>query len=48
MKREHDNELKKINFSGYFTVSEEELKELYQLLNDAKKNGIRLEDVLRG
>ncbi|NJF24396.1 hypothetical protein E3E29_01740 [Thermococcus sp. Bubb.Bath] len=37
---------KGINFSGYFTVSEEELEELYRLLEDAKMNGRRLEDVL--
>ncbi|ASJ12447.1 hypothetical protein E3E25_05005 [Thermococcus sp. MAR1] len=34
------------NFAGYFEVSEEELQELISELEDAKKNGVRLEEIL--
>jgi len=34
------------NFAGYFDVSEEELEELMNELEDAKKNGVRLEEIL--
>ncbi|BAD85155.1 hypothetical protein, conserved [Thermococcus kodakarensis KOD1] len=34
------------NFTGYFDLDEEEIEELYRELEDAKKHGKRLEDVL--
>ncbi|WP_456395136.1 hypothetical protein [Thermococcus sp.] len=34
------------NFAGYFEVSEDELQELISELEDAKKNGVRLEEIL--
>ena len=34
------------NFTGYFEVSREELQELISELEDAKKNGVRLEEIL--
>ncbi len=34
------------NFTGYFEVSREELQELINELEDAKKNGVRLEEIL--
>ena len=34
------------NFSGYFEVSEEELRELLKELDETKKNGVRLEEIL--
>jgi len=34
------------NFTGYFDLNEEEIEELYRELEDAKKHGKRLEDVL--
>ncbi len=34
------------NFAGYFEVSDEELHKLLKELEDTKKNGIRLEEIL--
>ncbi len=34
------------NFSGYFEVDEEELHELLEELEDTKRNGVRLEEIL--
>jgi len=34
------------NFAGYFEVSKEELHELMSELEDARKNGVKLEEIL--
>jgi len=34
------------NFAGYFEADESELRELMRELEDAKKNGVKLEEVL--
>ncbi len=34
------------NFAGYFEVDEEELHELLNELEDTKRNGVRLEEIL--
>ena len=34
------------NFAGYFEVREEELRELLYELEETKKNGVRLEEIL--
>ena len=34
------------NFAGYFEADENEIKELMEELKDAKRNGVRLEEVL--
>jgi len=34
------------NFAGYFEADEDEIKELMEELKDAKRNGVKLEEVL--
>ena len=49
--REIKEELKVLNskidnFAGYFEADKDEIKELMEELKDAKRNGVRLEEVL--